>query len=362
MRSPILAAVIVAVSSCSSADRVPKATQLIQADSLPYVEIPGSPVAGEPVLGRAVAGFRFANGDILVADQLGSDLVLFDSTGTFRARVGRAGDGPGEFRWPLWVGRCSGDSAFVWDSRTERVTVVAPGGRPERQFRFFRRPAFVSCFPGNRLALLLPPEQMLMFDPQGNAPVMHSHLVVTTMAGDSALDLGLVQLGETRPLGLVTHISGGGHQFYLGTGDSAYVDVYDSVGRQTATIEAADPRRPTTQAEYEHAIDARLASMPAGNVDRVREMMLSVPMPAMLPAYQGLFADPVGAVWVVTSVPGDSITVLRGTSPDGRALGTLMFPDRFVAFEVGADFIIGVAQAPGGEQVVRGYRLRRPDS
>jgi hypothetical protein len=360
MRYACLAAVGLVAGSCSVGDQASRGTLTVEADSVPFVEISGSSADGEPVLGRAVAGTRFPDGRLLLVDQLGKDLVLFDSSGQLVRRAGRAGDGPGEFQWPSWIGRCVGDSAIVWDTRLDRLTVVAPNGTTQRQFRFFKQPAFVSCFPGERFALLLPPDQMFMFDPQGNAPPMHSHLVIATADGDSVLDLGLVQIGETRPLGVLTHISGGGHRFYLGTGDSAYVDVYDSVGRQTATIEVADPRRPTTQAEYEHAIDARLASMPAGNVDRVREMMLSVPMPAMLPAYQDLFADPVGAVWVVTSVLGDSITVLRGTTSDGRALGTLTFPDWFSTFEVGADYILGVAQTPDGEQLVRAYRLRRP--
>ena len=360
MKVAVLAAMGLLVCSCSLGDRTSRETLTVEADSVPFVEIPGSSADGEPILSRAIAGTRFADGRLLVVDQLGKDLVLFDSTGQLVQRVGRAGEGPGEFQGPSWIGRCFGDSAIVWDSRLDRMTVVAPNGEVQRQFSFFKRPAFISCFPADRFALLMPPDQMFMFDPQGNAPPMHSHLVIATADGDSVLDLGLVQIGETRPLGVLTHISGGGHHFYLGTGDSAYVDVYDSVGRQTATIEVADPRRPTTQAEYEHAIDARLASMPAGNVDRVREMMLSVPMPAMLPAYQGLFADPVGAVWVVTSVLGDSLTVLRGTASDGRALGTLTFPDWFSTFEVGADYVLGVAQAPDGEQLVREYRLHRP--
>jgi hypothetical protein len=358
MRYAVLAAVTLAVGSCSLGDQSPQATLTVEADSLPFVEIPGSSADGEPVLSRAVAGTRFPDGRLLVVDQLGKDLVLFDSTGKLIARVGRAGEGPGEFQWPLWIGRCAGDSGFVWDSRLSRMTVVTSEGVPTRQFGFFRRPAIVSCFPRGRFALLLSPDQMPMVDPRGHSPPMQSHLIIASATGDSVLDLGLVQIGETRPLGLRTRLAAA-DRFYLGTGDSAYVDRYDPAGRKTATLSVADPRRPPTRADYEHDIDRQLAAFPAGDREPVRTLMLSIPMPDFLPAYQDLLADPTGAVWVVTSSPADSITVLQGTAPDSRALGSLRFPDWFVPFEIGRDYVLGVTQAPDGEQRVREYRLRR---
>lgn len=48
---------------------------------------------------------------------------LYDSTGTFVARLGRVGDGPGEFRRPAAVLAGRGDTLHVFDGRTARVAL-----------------------------------------------------------------------------------------------------------------------------------------------------------------------------------------------------------------------------------------------
>ena len=359
---PFVASVLAAgvlLAACRADHAGPPRSTSVSTDTVPFLDVASTARDGTPLLDQVAMAVRLPDGRLLVADQMAHHLILFDSLGAPVTTIGREGKGPGEFAWPTWMGRCAGDSIFVWDPQLSRMTVIGPGGTAAREFHFYVRPAFVSCFPGGKFALLLPPQQMFMVDHQGHSPPMQSKLAVAGGDGDSVAVLGTVQLGQTRPLGLLTHIVSGGHRLYLGTGDSGWVDVYDSAGAKAGALPVAGPRRPPTRADYEHEIDRQLSVFGPGDREPARTQMLSIPMPDLLPAYRALLTDPAGAVWAVTSGPGDSVTTVRGTTSGGRSLGELHFPDRFTPFEIGADYVLGVAQTADGEQHVREYRLRR---
>lgn len=75
------------------------------------------------------------DGSVFVADRFGPTLKVFDSEGVFYREIGRAGDGPGEFRR---IGGMtvlpSGDIA-VWDQPNQRITVFHPDGEYLASFR-----------------------------------------------------------------------------------------------------------------------------------------------------------------------------------------------------------------------------------
>lgn len=52
--------------------------------------------------------------------------TVFDRTGHLLARIGRAGDGPGEFRGPRVVAVGSADTLYIFDARSRRLSVVGP--------------------------------------------------------------------------------------------------------------------------------------------------------------------------------------------------------------------------------------------
>lgn len=75
-----------------------------------------------------------ASGRIAVADVQSSQVLVFDHSGRFMHAVGRAGDGPGEFRFPAVLGPGPEDSLLVWDARSGRVSVFDSTGRFARAF------------------------------------------------------------------------------------------------------------------------------------------------------------------------------------------------------------------------------------
>ena len=82
-----------------------------------------------------VAAVRLDNGDIVVADRGASELRSYDAEGNFRWRVGREGEGPGEFQRLDFLGRMAGDSLMTYDPILLRIQVFDPGGRLFRTFR-----------------------------------------------------------------------------------------------------------------------------------------------------------------------------------------------------------------------------------
>ena len=68
-----------------------------------------------------------------------SDVIaMYDSTGTYRYSVGRAGGGPGEFSSILSFGFGPGDSLWVFEFATAQVFEPAPGARFIRSFPLSR--------------------------------------------------------------------------------------------------------------------------------------------------------------------------------------------------------------------------------
>jgi hypothetical protein len=65
------------------------------------------------------------HGEIVVGQRDDNRLQYFDSTGKGLGKFGRAGEGPGEFRYVM-RGGWKGDSAWVFDGALRRVTLISP--------------------------------------------------------------------------------------------------------------------------------------------------------------------------------------------------------------------------------------------
>lgn len=75
-------------------------------------------------------------GQVVVPIRQDLQLRLFDPSGAPLARVGRSGEGPGEFR-SLGQVAWKGDTMLVVDSRLRRITYLAPDGRLLRAERYW---------------------------------------------------------------------------------------------------------------------------------------------------------------------------------------------------------------------------------
>jgi len=332
----------------------------LSVDSAPLIDVGAEGAAGEPAVLQAGAGTRLSNGVIVVADVAARAIVFFDSSGRLLRKAGREGRGPGEFLSAGWVGRCHGDSLFVWDRLQNRITVLDSAGKFARDYRTPGNPATMRCSRSGRFAIFMMPRNFGRPDPTGKSPRYTAPLWIADEAGDTLTSLGELPVGETRPLGKVSRIAMADDRVYVGTADSAFVDVYSLDGKRLPTIRVGTPVRAPTQRNYEKAIDASVVGLLDRNTrDAARRYMLKIPMPERMPPYTALFADPRGTLWVVTSAPGDSATTLRAITPDNRILGDVHLPAGLRVLEVGQDYILGTYEDEDGEPHVAMYRLRR---
>lgn len=83
--------------------------------------------ATDGFVGRPAALLRRPDGSFLLADRLDPGaLKLFSAEGTFVRRVGRRGEGPGEYQIVQFLLVLPGDSIEVLDLAQQRSTVLAP--------------------------------------------------------------------------------------------------------------------------------------------------------------------------------------------------------------------------------------------
>jgi hypothetical protein len=143
---------LIAVSGCSeSADRVASVTsrdsagiQIVEASAAAWSTEGGWQLASEPRLSigresgdpeylfnRIRGVSRLTDGRIVVADAGSSQIRFFDPSGVHIKTVGRAGDGPGEFRFIGSMWRHAADSLVVTD--LAGVTFMDSDGRFARR-------------------------------------------------------------------------------------------------------------------------------------------------------------------------------------------------------------------------------------
>lgn len=83
-----------------------------------------------------ISGIReLKDGRLLVADARDKTLQLIDFKSGSATKVGREGQGPGEYSLPLRVVALPGDSAAVYDAGNQRYLTVHPDGKTGKDFR-----------------------------------------------------------------------------------------------------------------------------------------------------------------------------------------------------------------------------------
>ena len=150
-RSAFLAATVAYVSSCDVAERNPVQNSVV--DTLPsgrvlilsadremhgeggglrlVEDLRIGDVLGESpgALGDVVSLAVDGQGAFYVADQTAAQVLVFDAGGTFARSLGRAGDGPGEFRWLLGgVGIAWQPPDRLWVSNPPFLSVLGTSG------------------------------------------------------------------------------------------------------------------------------------------------------------------------------------------------------------------------------------------
>ena len=281
-------------------------------------------------------------GSIAIADQREQRLLLFDRAGKLLHQAGGTGSGPGEFRAIRWLGRCGGDSLYVWDVADNRVTVFDSALRRAREFHLPPGAWKVACNDaGELLTMASPPRTTPM--PSADAPQLRTVVLMLSRTGDTIAKLESVPAGRNRPTAPVTEIARTRDHVLIGTGDSALIEQFSPMGVRAGLLRVDIADRVQTEAEYNAAIDSvYLAPIPPSlQRDRLRKLIGEIPKLARPAWYRQLLADSSGNAWVIPYWPLDSIQVAYGVAPDGKALGYIPLPRGVNVLEIGPDFLLG---------------------
>ncbi len=368
------------VAICAAAPALLSAQQWM-VEPKPLLELRGVTDAGSILFGSVNWATRLPNGSVVVADASGPALHFIDAAGKLIKSAGRAGQGPGDFRTVTWVAKCGAEGIVAWDFAQTRATVYDDAGTMRRTFALGGRGGaqtssscndrgqFVQMGGFRRVAPPTPPDQALGYS---FLQFFASPQIVGTRS-DTLAALAEVPVGEMvagnmggrgsggmpRPIGAQTAFALSADRLYVGIADSSLIAVFGLDGKRLATITVHVPPRATTRANYERAAEISLSMVPTQMRDGARKWVLAIPMPMKLPPFTGLYVDPVGALWVVLSAPGDADTRLRSYATDGRVLGNITIPVNLNVFEVGANYVLGAREDANGEQYVSIYSFQR---
>lgn len=338
----------------------------------PVTDVRAIAESGDVLFERAVGAARLSDGRLVIADALAGTLRLFDSRGRPLTTVGRSGGGPGEYRSMWWMGQCGRDTVVAWDRGLARLTTVggdaaAATHSPIPVAREVGPGVLAAtCSRGGVFASLIRPADLRPgADGISRGPstiVLSDGTRELATLKDAVTSSELIVRGGggmPRPLGRQTSVAVGADRIYVGTADSAVIDVHALDGRRIGTLRLDVAERRVTDSDYERALDHLLAQVPPQAHERVRQMLADIPRPDRHPPYSGLFVDPAGTLWVLLSSPSDERTHLRAVDARGRSLGDVRLPRAIDVWEVGTDYVLGHYTDADDEPHVVVYGFRR---
>lgn len=341
-------------------------------------------------LGRIAGVTRLSDGRVVVADQSTLQLKFYDASGRHLKSVSGKGQAPGGSRDFHTISRLPGDSIAV--EAPDMAWIFAPSGTFVRSLRFGpfapgalqtrfafalgrfdNGTAVVADYPqGQRrpagarqwvdsASLFLVDRDGRVLRPLGRAPVV---VFVAGAEYPSPMDLGPQAVYASS-----------GRAFHFGFSGEYAIRVYDGEWKLERIIRRPWTPRPFTGPEVDAYVDGwmQLFSKKTGaEREAERKAMREDAYPAFLPAYSAILATPAGEIWVrepdLTGAPGCWCLAGLSTVPstwsvfdaDGRWLGEVAMPPRFIPHEIGADYVLGRSREADNVTRAVMYRLDKP--
>lgn len=334
----------------------------------------GGDMAGENAAFMHVSAIGVSRaGQIYVLDSGNRSVRVFDETGRYVSRFGRAGGGPGEFHAPvdIWVDSVVGVSDMTqhrisWFDLAGRHlrTEAAPmaGESPVIRLRPLRHGRAIGVTPsrmgvrvGSAAPTGSPVRAVVVLSARAEPDTlfrMHSG-VAWFHPRDAQVPFGTVH----------THLGAGGAYAVLADSVVATADGYtgavrwyraDATGLTLfRTRQLTSRSRPRTEADLrrvERQIRREGPSLP-------RRLVIEAPERVSI-ATQALFSDE-GMLWVRNTVEAERGHIWTVFDTRGEVAYRLQLPAGFELRHVRGDRLYGASQTPNGSPVVQVYRLVR---
>ncbi|MEZ4415797.1 MAG: 6-bladed beta-propeller [Gemmatimonadota bacterium] len=354
-------------------------------DTIPAIDIGGDPEDEDQLFVRVVRARRTSEGSIWIADAGATQIRGFDREGGLIHRLGRKGEGPGEFT-RLADLLVVNDTIMALDSGLRRISVWSTTGKllDTRTLGGGRVVPFAPLQRAGDGSLWIewmdePPYSLTQ---DGRAPfgsAVRSSSTILRYGPEDGVGAPLgtfpgyeeaVWTREGRPLmsaaPLARSLVFGVHddRVYLGTQETYEIETWSTDGRRLRLIRGPAVDLTVTEAQVQDWAASAASTYPDPDPARRAELaqfLSEPPHPRTGPAYGSLLIDPQGSVWVSEPTwarlpPAPSWTIY---DPDGAVRATIRLPEGFRVFEIGDDYVLGLWTDELGVEHVREHHLTR---
>ncbi len=327
--------------------------------------------AEEYQLYRVTAALRLPGGGLFIANGGTNEIRFYDDSGQHVRTVGREGSGPGEFKVLGDVWRFGSDSVLVVDQNARRFTVLSIDGAFGRTANLPSPPEGFGPVPkgvfddasvlmwarlsslGDKDGQYVDSVEFLRYSLAGdllNRMVRRPRIThVVRRIGDG----GIVMIPpySPRPSAVVQH-----DRWYYGEGANYEIERYSPTGRLTHLYRRSIPNRPVTQ---EMIDEYREGDADGNDEPQLREMRMSIDVPATMPAFQALRTSTDGTLWVQRYTREDEQPLWSAFREDGGYLGDLDIPVGARVLDIGDDYLVLLETDELEIEYVRVYELHK---
>lgn len=319
----------------------------------------------------------------------GAEAVALDQNGHVKRKVGRSGDGPGEFRRIFHLGVAAASTVIISDFGSGRLAEYRPTGELLRMVRRIGRATAQDIDPitqlrdGRILATIYQMRPNRLGTPglpvgtieRDSAPLMlldtagaETHVLGHWSGRERArLDLGGEPAGLPLRFGRTTVYDGRSGFTANGPTDSLDVSLFQGTQLVLRLLGPLRKSRPTPGqvADWERAVRAEDSAVGAAYLPAIA----SAPEVPGLPAFGAVVVDDVGSVWVgqysvQPGEPRDWWAFSRRGEPLGRvqlaAQSPLIMPGSPELLDVAAGRLAVRRQTATGDVVVEVYSIVKP--
>jgi hypothetical protein len=328
-----------------------------------------------------VTAATFLPGDaVAFANSGSSQIIALDSLGSILFKIGRKGDGPGEFRSIDALHRGRGDTLVALDRTLNRASLFSFDGSLGRIVNLPR-------INGARLAQLFPLGDGRFIGSINNRGVVpissgtFGHMrdsathVMITSAGDIEDTVAIVPgderfyvQGGSRPDLLVSRqllyqrtavytVSRTG-ELYAGLGDDYNIGVFASDGTLKKIVRDSTGDLTLLQSEFDQHLKDYLAYAASRGSVPPPGFKYTDPIPATKPPFSRFLLDEEGNLWVSPfaeyyEVPRE----WKVFGVEGQLLGSVPMPERFLPLAVSGRKVLGRRLAELDVEIVEVYEL-----
>ncbi len=314
---------------------------------------------------------RLPGGRIVIANAGSSELRVFHPDGSHSATWGRRGEGPGEFNdgAPVAAGLWPGDSIAAPNSWGERLSIFAADGSHGRDVALEAgRAIFVAFLPGGRT--VVSGRGGISAYTTGSSGLLRQDVEWRILGADGKLEASLGEFphvemwvtfapdGNTMrgyPFGRRTVGAAWGELVAIGDQAAYEIKAFAADGKLVRIVRRDGDLESPTQADADAYWEREYANEPPDRRTESLRAVKDMPLAESYPAFSGILSDRLGHLWVQERWS----SVWTVFDQEGRVRGLVETPSGLRIFEIGQDYVLGLARDELGVEYVQLWALER---